>query len=189
MRSRVNYGVLMQIRTWLRLWELCPREKWFEIWWDTLRYVEMEIGKEPIRTSEFHQNLNRSQFELHFLNSPQTGSTTFQRQWTHSRSGNCIVHLLWVKERFWQSIFGVSPTICDQLWEEIQHHSPQTSPQDLLRVLYFLKNYSLENAAIQLWNIFKQTYHNHLWQTLSCLNEYLNNVTQFLLLSCFERAS
>ncbi len=68
-----------------------------------------------------------------------------------------------ILRRFMAS-FGVTPTCCRMLWDQIYDDFPNGGrPKHLLWALYFLKTYASEHVACNVLRVDEKTYRKWVW--------------------------
>lgn len=97
----------------------------------------------------------------------------------HEITGHKLAHSIKLGMRKFKAFFGVSPKICELVWDQIQNKLENDShPKHLLWALLFLKQYNTETTNSVLIKADEKTIRKYIWNFIHLISE-LQVVTKF----------
>lgn len=79
---------------------------------------------------------------------------------------------VYIAERRFSSFFGVTPRICEIIWNKIKQSVPiGGQPKHLLWCLSFLKQYAVEHYRRSIFNADEKTIRNWTWTFVKILSD------------------
>lgn len=89
----------------------------------------------------------------------------------HKYSGHNVSNNENVGRRRFVAMFGVTHTICSEIWNAIQYNLPNgKSPAHLLWALLFLKNYSIEEINCAILKCDEKTFRKWVWIVIDIIS-------------------
>jgi hypothetical protein len=71
-----------------------------------------------------------------------------------------------LSEREWKSWFGLCMEDLELIWIKYGRCHLLKKPKYLLWIFHFLRNYLVEDVGHKMWHVPKQTYRDHVWETI-----------------------
>lgn len=81
------------------------------------------------------------------------------------------------ERRDFRALFGVGPTVCNQLWQRCNFH-PKTKMKHLLWGLLFLKVYATEPVLCSIADTTRRTFRKWSWRTAITIANQAPNIVR-----------